>query len=46
VGSYPKWLDPTYRTKLTFDGRDEVRVLAARDSFVELLPRGEPQKID
>jgi molybdenum cofactor synthesis domain-containing protein len=46
VGSYPKWLDPTYRTKLTFDGRDEARVLAARDSFVALLPRGEPQRVD
>ncbi len=46
VGSYPKWLDPTYRTKLTFDGRDEERVLAARDSFVGLLPAGEPQRVD
>jgi molybdenum cofactor synthesis domain-containing protein len=46
VGSYPKWLDPTYRTKLTFDGRDEPRVLAARDSFVALLPHGEPQRVE
>jgi len=46
VGSYPKWLDPTYRTKLTFDGRDETRVLAARDAFVALLPPGEPQRIE
>jgi molybdenum cofactor synthesis domain-containing protein len=46
VGSYPKWLDPAYKTKLTFDGRDEARVLAARDAFVALLPSGEPQKID
>jgi len=46
VGSYPKWLDPSYRTKLTFDGRDEARVLAARDAFVGLLPRGEPQRVD
>jgi molybdopterin-biosynthesis enzyme MoeA-like protein len=46
VGSYPKWLDPTYRTKVTFDGRDEERVLAARDSFVGLLPQGEPQRVE
>jgi hypothetical protein len=46
VGSYPKWLDPSYKTKLTFDGRDEARVLAARDAFVELLPPGEPQRLE
>jgi molybdenum cofactor synthesis domain-containing protein len=46
VGSYPKWLDPTYKTKLTFDGRDEARVLAARDALVALLPSGEPQSVD
>jgi molybdenum cofactor synthesis domain-containing protein len=46
VGSYPKWLDPTYKTKLTFDGRDEPRVLAARDAFVTLLPPGEPQSVE
>jgi molybdenum cofactor synthesis domain-containing protein len=46
VGSYPKWLDPAYKTKLTFDGRDETRVLAARDAFVGLLPAGEPQAVE
>jgi molybdopterin-biosynthesis enzyme MoeA-like protein len=46
VGSYPKWMDETYRTKLTFDGRDEARVLAARDAFVATLPAGEPQRAD
>jgi molybdenum cofactor synthesis domain-containing protein len=46
VGSYPKWLEPRYKTKLTFDGRDEARVLAARDAFVALLPAGEPQQVD
>jgi molybdenum cofactor synthesis domain-containing protein len=46
VGSYPKWFDPTYRTKLTFDGRDEAAVRAARDAFVALLPPGEPQRIE
>jgi molybdenum cofactor synthesis domain-containing protein len=38
IGSYPKWHDPEYRTKLTFDGRDEARVLAARDAFATSLP--------
>jgi molybdenum cofactor synthesis domain-containing protein len=46
VGSYPKWLDATYKTKLTFDGRDDARVTAARDSFIALLPRGEPQRTE
>jgi len=46
VGSYPKWNDPTYRTKLTFDGIDDARVTAARDSFVATLPAGEPERVD
>jgi molybdenum cofactor synthesis domain-containing protein len=46
VGSYPKWQDPTYKTKLTFDGRDVLRVDAARDAFVALLPKGEPQRVE
>lgn len=45
VGSYPKWQDPTYRTKLTFDGRDTARVDEARDAFVALLPEGEPLRM-
>jgi len=46
VGSYPKWQDPAYKTKVTFDGRNEARVLAARDAFVALLPPGEPQRTE
>lgn len=46
VGSYPKWLDPSYKTKLTFDGRDPLRVDAARDAFLEMLPAGEPQRVE
>ncbi len=46
VGSYPKWNEPTYKTKLTFDGRDEARVNAARDAFLALLPAGEPQRVE
>jgi len=46
VGSYPKWHDPSYKTKLTFDGRDEARVAAALASFLATLPQGEPQKVE
>jgi molybdenum cofactor synthesis domain-containing protein len=46
VGSYPKWLDPAYKTKITFDGQDEARVVSARDAFVALLPAGEPQRTE
>ena len=46
VGSYPKWHEPSYRTKLTFDGRDDGRVVEARDAFVKLLPDGEPQRVE
>jgi molybdenum cofactor synthesis domain-containing protein len=38
VGSYPKFRHPQYRTKVTFDGPDEVAVIAARDAFVVSLP--------
>jgi molybdenum cofactor synthesis domain-containing protein len=46
VGSYPKWLDPAYKTKLTFDATDGERVRAAQGAFVALLPGGEPQRIE
>jgi hypothetical protein len=46
IGSYPKWQDPAYKTKVTFDGRDEARVLGARDALVALLPPGEPKRQD
>ena len=46
VGSYPQWQHPDCKTKLTFDGRDEARVRAARDAFVASLPPGEPQGIE
>jgi molybdopterin-biosynthesis enzyme MoeA-like protein len=46
VGSYPKWSDPTYRTKLTFDGLDAGAVAGARDAFVASLPAGEPQRVE
>jgi len=45
VGSYPKWNDPSYRTKLTFDGLDPEAVAAAFDAFLAMLPPGEPQRV-
>lgn len=32
VGSYPRWRDPTYRVKLTFDGREPSLVDAALEA--------------
>ena len=46
VGSYPKWLDPRYKTKVTFDGRDEARVGEAREAFAARLPPEELLDID
>lgn len=46
VGSYPKWQDPAYKTKLTFDGRDAAIVGAAVDEFLKMLPAGEPQGVE
>jgi len=40
IGSYPKWNDPEYKTKLTFDGTDRERVQAAREAFTRGLPEG------
>jgi molybdenum cofactor synthesis domain-containing protein len=38
IGSYPRWFEPTYRTKITFDGRARDAVEAAAQAFVERLP--------
>lgn len=46
VGSYPKWRDPSYKTKLTFDGQDQALVASATQAFIELLPEGEPQRVE
>ncbi len=40
IGSYPKWNDAEYKTKLTFDGTSEREVRAARDAFASGLPEG------
>ena len=46
IGSYPKWHDAEYRTKLTFDGLNEARVREARDAFVAGLPSGALVRVD
>ncbi|MCA9593461.1 MAG: competence/damage-inducible protein A [Myxococcales bacterium] len=38
VGSYPKWFDDTYKTKVTFDARDDAAVERAVERFVSELP--------
>lgn len=43
IGSYPRWQDPTYETKVTFDGQDEDAVDGACQDFLSKLPDGEPQ---
>jgi molybdenum cofactor synthesis domain-containing protein len=40
IGSYPRWFEPTYKTKITFDARDLALVEAAARALVELLPTG------
>ncbi len=38
VGSYPRWRDPDYRVKLTFDGRSAEAVDAALEACRAALP--------
>jgi molybdenum cofactor synthesis domain-containing protein len=40
IGSYPRWFEPSYKTKITFDARDAALVEAAAHAFVESLPEG------
>jgi molybdenum cofactor synthesis domain-containing protein len=40
IGSYPKWFDDTYKTKVTFDGEAEKEVDAALAELLGLLPAG------
>jgi molybdopterin-biosynthesis enzyme MoeA-like protein len=46
IGSYPKWSEPSYKTKLTFDGVVEERVLSARDAFAASLPAGSLVRVE
>lgn len=38
VGSYPRWRGGDHAVRVTFDGRDEARVVAAEARFIALLP--------
>ena len=40
VGSYPRWFEPSYKTKVTFDGRESEHVDAAHSDFISGLPDG------
>lgn len=40
VGSYPRWFEPSYKTKVTFDARDAAAVERGAQAFVESLPEG------
>lgn len=46
IGSYPRWSDKTWRTKITFDAQDEARIDAARRAFVASLPNDVPSTLD
>jgi len=46
IGSYPRFGVHEYRTKLTFDGLDGPRVLAARDAFAASLPSDSVVRVD
>lgn len=45
VGSYPKWFDTRYKTKITFDATDTTKLDAALADFLAQLPEGEPQSV-
>jgi molybdenum cofactor synthesis domain-containing protein len=38
IGSYPRWFEPSYKTKVTLDARDPERVEAALADLLTLLP--------
>ncbi len=46
VGSYPKWRDPTYKTKVTLDATSESAKQAALELLLSLLPPGQLQRIE
>lgn len=38
VGSYPRWFDTRYKTRVTFDGEDDALVSAALTALLSLVP--------
>ncbi len=46
VGSYPRWRDPEYSVRVTFDGRDAERVREAADAFAAMLAPGAVTRVE
>lgn len=46
IGSYPRFSDPTWRTKITFDGTDRLALADARAALIARLPDGEPTRLE
>lgn len=46
IGSYPKWFESSYKTKITFDGREEAAVRSALDDFVARFSSDAIARID
>ncbi len=46
VGSYPKWFDESYRTKVTIDSSSSEAADRALAALLALLPAGEPQWVE
>jgi molybdopterin-biosynthesis enzyme MoeA-like protein len=46
VGSYPRWRDPAYRTKVTFDARDRAAVESALQDFLAQLEPGAVVRVE
>lgn len=46
IGSYPKWFDSTYKTKITFDGKERDPVERAVEQFLSLVPPDDLAKVE
>ena len=46
IGSYPKWFDESYKTKVTLDAQSPEEAQRALDALLARLPAGEPQRVD
>lgn len=46
VGSYPKWFEPSYKTKVTFDGHDDAAVARAVSDFLEQVAADSVVRVD
>jgi molybdenum cofactor synthesis domain-containing protein len=46
IGSYPKWFEPSYRTKITFDARDPTLVEAALSDMLGKIPSDQVVRVE